>query len=144
MNFSDRLKTVISRSGLKRDEFAKSGGISRAQLFKYLKGDQSPGTAFYQRLKANIPWINLEWLISGEGEPDLREIEGPPKTPPPPVDLELLESVIAGVEGVLGMANKELDPDKKAQVIILLYEYFHKSGEEADSNIVSKYVKLAV
>lgn len=67
MNFSERLKIIIDYSGLKRDEFAHKCEVSRAQLFKYLKGDQEPGTGFYRALKLSMPTIDIGWLISGMG-----------------------------------------------------------------------------
>lgn len=83
MDFTERLKIIIEFSGLKRDEFAQQCGISRAQLFKYLKGDQEPGTGFYRALKQNMPGIDVGWLIAGignmlsihNGEKDLQNSE---------------------------------------------------------------------
>jgi len=84
MEFKDRLKEIITKSGLKRDDFAKCGGISRTQLFRYLSGEQEPSTSFYRNIKKTLPFINIDWLITGSGEPfkqtlgvrykDLREI----------------------------------------------------------------------
>jgi transcriptional regulator with XRE-family HTH domain len=73
VGFTDRLKKVIKKSALKREDFAQYAEISRSQLFRYLKGEQDPGTVFYQSLKTNFPWINLDWLITGEGKLTLRK-----------------------------------------------------------------------
>jgi hypothetical protein len=68
MDFPERLKAVIKRSGLKREEFAEAAGKSRTQIFKYLGGEQNPTADFFQAVKRAFPWVNIEWLITGEGE----------------------------------------------------------------------------
>lgn len=70
MDFPARLKLFIKETGLKRDEFAKKTGKSRGQLFKYLGGESSPTTDFFQEIKKAFPWANIDWLITGEGEMD--------------------------------------------------------------------------
>lgn len=42
MKFSKYLKSQMDASGLNREEFAKSIGISRPTLNSYLSGDSSP------------------------------------------------------------------------------------------------------
>lgn len=49
-------------------------GVSRAQLFNYLNGKHEPSLSFFKRVKETFPWVNIEWLITGErgeavGEP---------------------------------------------------------------------------
>ena len=76
MEFSERLRRLIKNTGLKREEFAEKTGKSRTQIFKYLGGEQSPTADFFQAIKKEFPWINIEWLITGEGEMEV-------STPPP-------------------------------------------------------------
>jgi len=68
MGFEARLKALIAESGLGRDDFAKKIGISRRSLFNYLGGKNPPTGAFYQSVKTAFPWVNVEWLITGQGE----------------------------------------------------------------------------
>ena len=70
MEFVDRLEYIIKKSKLKRNEFAEKCGISRTQLFRYLKSQQEPGTLFYRNLKINFPWVNIGWLITGSKDKD--------------------------------------------------------------------------
>ena len=65
MNFSGRLKKVIDRTGLKREEFYARIGVSKSQLFNYLGGRSEPTLSFFQRLKLEFPWVDLEWLTVG-------------------------------------------------------------------------------
>lgn len=70
MDFIERLEHIINKSGLKKNEFAIQCGVSRTQLFRYLKSQQEPGTIFYRNLKINFPWVDLGWLISGISDND--------------------------------------------------------------------------
>lgn len=74
MDFPERLRATIKRSGLKREEFAERAGKSRGQLFKYLGGESAPTADFFQAIKSEFPWVNIEWLITGEGEMDSRNV----------------------------------------------------------------------
>ena len=77
MEFPERLKLVIKRSGLKREEFAEKAGKSRTQIFKYLGGEQLPTADFFQAVKAAFPWVNIEWLITGIGAMEATTIGEP-------------------------------------------------------------------
>lgn len=62
MNFPERLKIVIDKTGLTREEFYGRVNLSKSQLFNYLAGRSEPTLSFFQRLKAEFPWVDLEWL----------------------------------------------------------------------------------
>lgn len=68
MDFANRLGWVIEKSGLGRDLFAQKVGIGRRQLFYYLDGKNTPRHDFYQNLKETFDWVDLNWLIAGEGD----------------------------------------------------------------------------
>lgn len=141
MDIKDRLSHIIKIIGVTKKRLSEECEVSRGHFFNYLNGKQEPSSTFYKNLKKQYPWVNIEWLITGEGEPDLRKTMIQTSTPPP-VDIELLKSVIAGVEEGLENIGKELDPERKAQLITLLYEHFHKSGEKTDSETVLRYLTL--
>ena len=67
MEFSKRLNTIIQHTGLLKKDFVKKSGVSSAQLFNYLKGEQEPNAKFFRRVSIEFPDINLNWLISGTG-----------------------------------------------------------------------------
>jgi|GEM_PF-4366350 len=68
MDFSDRLKLLISETELTKDQFAAKSGKSRNQIFKYLRGETLPTADFFETIKKEFPWVNIEWLITGAGE----------------------------------------------------------------------------
>lgn len=37
-------------------------------MFNYLAGRNEPPASFFRALKEAFPWVNIEWLITGEGE----------------------------------------------------------------------------
>lgn len=65
VGFPDRLKNVIEKSGLKREQFADRTGVSRRQLFNYLGDKSEPTLAFLQKVKQEFRWVDIEWLITG-------------------------------------------------------------------------------
>lgn len=71
--FTDRLKQIIAVAGIEKKVFARQCGISPNQLYNYLNGSQEPGTKFYRGLKTTIPSINIDWLITGQGSPNIKD-----------------------------------------------------------------------
>ena len=134
MEFTDRLKEIIKISGLKRDGFAKNGGISRTQLFRYLNGEQEPSTAFYRNIKSHHSWININWLISGEGKPDISFNRG--------MNYDLLKEIIEGVEQSLNEEELDLLPDRKAKLITLLHEHFIEEKQKINRTTIKRFLRL--
>lgn len=114
--------------------FAKHCGITEKQIYAYLKGASEPGTKFYRNLLINYPNINLNWLISGQGEPLHESLDG--------------DSVIA-IDPAVGMVidvEKELgirlnDRQREAVVAVLRRELDRRLNEQkADiSNLISSF-----
>lgn len=68
MSFSDRLELFCEASGLKKKDILEKTGVSRSIFFAYLRGDSQPTPKFFLVLKEAFPWVNIEWLITGQGE----------------------------------------------------------------------------
>lgn len=77
MTFPGRLKIVIDKSGLKREEFAARVSVSKRQLFNYLGGSSEPTLSFFQRVKKEFPWVNLDWLTTGVSSDSSKELYNP-------------------------------------------------------------------
>ncbi|MGD9161906.1 MAG: hypothetical protein PVG39_26075 [Desulfobacteraceae bacterium] len=60
----------------------------------------------------------------------------------PDIDFNLLKDVIEGVEESLEQDDLELPLDKKAQLIVLLYEHFIKTNKKVSGETVTNYLKL--
>lgn len=55
--------------------FAKMVGCSHAVIAKILKGQQDPGKEILGRI-GQVPQVDQTWLMTGEGEPLVRQISG--------------------------------------------------------------------
>jgi hypothetical protein len=73
IDFASRLRCIIGKSGDTKKVFAERCGTSEKQLYIYLKGASEPGMKFFRNMKEQYSKFNIEWLISGEGEPILKE-----------------------------------------------------------------------
>lgn len=69
MTFGQRIEHIIKELRMNKNSFsAKLGYTNNTQIGEYIKGTK-PGLDFFQKLVHAIPDINLEWLVSGKGEP---------------------------------------------------------------------------
>lgn len=67
-----RLKQV--RGKLSGEQFAALFGLNAQTIYRYERGARKPGTKFLQMV-ANKTGASLEWLIAGEGSPELSALE---------------------------------------------------------------------
>ncbi len=92
-----------------------------------------------QKISARCVDLNLNWLLTGEG--DVR----PGGQEAMPVSAEVLEAVIEAVEVCLDQGEWHLKPAKKAQLIVTLYEMVFASTEKKiEEGMVMQLVRLAV
>lgn len=75
MNFKDRLREIVNKVNVPKKTLAKECQVSESQFFAYLRGEQRPSHIFYENLKKHYPSVNLNWLISGFGEPFASTLE---------------------------------------------------------------------
>ena len=69
MKVGERLKNIINHLNHNTTSFSKSIGLSNnVTLMRIVKGDSTPSFSTLQKIKASYPEINIEWLITGEGE----------------------------------------------------------------------------
>lgn len=70
-NINARLKEVIEKTGYSIIDFSKKIDISRQTLYYILNKDAKPGFEVINGMAINLPWLNLRWLITGEGNMNL-------------------------------------------------------------------------
>lgn len=85
MDFGERLRDLLSKKGIRATVLSEKMGKSRTLISAYLGGKSFPSHEFYTLLKAEIPSLNMNWLLFGEGsmflsseEHEEREIKEPP------------------------------------------------------------------
>jgi len=128
--FPRRLAEI--KGGMSTLAFAQKCGISESIFRKYLAGTSVPGADKLVEI-AQTAKVSLSWLATGEGRPD-----GLEET----LDLAALRSVIAGVEDGLQEIGGTMAPEKKAELIALLYE-MHCNGESISEKPMLRLVRLA-
>ena len=67
MELTDRLKIVITKSGLKQSEIAEKAETNAQYLNQILSGRNNPSLSLLTKI-ANVLDVNLHWLITGNGE----------------------------------------------------------------------------
>lgn len=112
--------------------FAQKCGISESIFRKYLAGTSVPGADKLVEI-TQTGRVSLSWLATGEGHRDGIEDR---------LDLETLRSVIAGVEEGLKEIGGSMAPEKKAELIALLYE-MECNGESLSEKPMLRLVRLA-
>lgn len=68
MDWRERLRTEIKRRGLTERDYAKTVGLHPSNLSQYLTGERTPKADFFRSVR--FSGISLDWLFTGEGNPD--------------------------------------------------------------------------
>lgn len=139
--FGKRLKRAIgSRSVL---SFAKECGLSDSLVRKYLAGSL-PGLDKAVTM-ARVAKVSLEWLATGEGDPDQGAAGARPQQAagPQEMDLALLEEVACAAIQELKDRGIVLEPADQARAIRVLYRHFASKGEQPDHDTISNIIDLA-
>ena len=74
-NVADRIKFI--RGSLAKVEFARASGINRNTLLQWETNKALPNFEKLHKIHKKFK-VNLNWLISGEGEPYLKQFHHPP------------------------------------------------------------------
>lgn len=69
MEFKDRLKQIIDRLGISITDLLEKCHISKSQFYNYSNGTQEPSSKFLKNLKKLNPSVNIDWLLTGIGDP---------------------------------------------------------------------------
>lgn len=140
-SFPERLKIIVDQVG-NASRLGKLAGISYKSISGYLAGSNDPSR---ERLVAiaKAANVNLLWLATGEGPmrsgdtPDpaqpQEKAESAEERSQSPVDMELLTDIIRALENALAQTGRTLAPNKKAEVIAILYELEQRKGSQEDS-----------
>lgn len=64
----DRILQIIKRENLTNAEFAEKIGISTSSLSHILNERNKPSLEVVMRIHKSCPYVNLEWLLYGEGD----------------------------------------------------------------------------
>lgn len=68
MNLIDRVKEFVLDLGISEREFASVVGVGQRSVNYYFKGEQKPSLEFLSKVALAYPTVNIDWIITGEGE----------------------------------------------------------------------------
>ena len=146
MSLQERLKLVLKNSGLTIPDFANRLGVAGNTLVNYREGRTSPTYDLLMKICTEFS-ISAQWLLLGVGSMDAEKaareaLAAAASSHISPLDQDLLQSVVSGVEKGLDDLGLVMEPDKKAQLIILLYDHYVKTRETPDKKTVERYLRL--
>ncbi len=64
----DRIIQIIQKEGLSNAEFAERIGVSVSSLSHIFNGRNNPSLDLVMRIHKACPYVNLNWLLYGEGQ----------------------------------------------------------------------------
>ncbi len=64
----NRIEQLIKDKGLTSVKFAETIGVQASSISHVVSGRSKPSFDFMEKIKNKFPEINMNWLISGEGE----------------------------------------------------------------------------
>ncbi len=136
--FPARLEALIGSMSVRA--FARKAGVSDTFLRQCLAGRTEPTRTKLLAI-AEAGGTTVEWLATGRSSPT----DQPAINEQPPLDRELLESIIEVAEQVLEDASGTLSPARKARLISALYDMHAGAEREAISReTIQRLVASAV
>jgi transcriptional regulator with XRE-family HTH domain len=120
-----RLADARKQLNLTQGEFSETTGVPLSTLKKYEGSHSEPGAeALSMIAKARI---NLHWLVTGKGEPLIKEADAGGKhgtQMPVEINVEALAAIMAAVE----FANPKASPPERAAVAAHAYATSIREG----------------
>ena len=113
-----RLKLILKTLNKSQQDIENEIGIARSIVSRIAADKVGLSNLFIYAFKKEYN-INPDWLVNGEGEMFLET-----KNDHTSLDLKEMQETIEAVEEIFQENNLYLNPSKKAELIVLLYEYF--------------------
>ena len=136
-----RLKSI--RGSRTQAEFSRQYSIHKNTLARYERDERAPDAELLLEL-ANDGY-DVNWILIGKGAEKIAE----PAASYDEINWEQLEEVIKGIEMIIAHKKRTMRPDRKAELIKLLYQYYtgHSNREGlsgADRKIVMDIIESAL
>ena len=138
-NFIARMELCADKIG-SVSALAKKAGISQSGIRRYFSGGE-PTRPHLVALAAAAN-VRLEWLATGNGEPD-EEVSAVAKPGSTPLDLDSLEDVATKVLELLEKHRQDISARAKARIVRLVYEFYLRQGEPMDEASLNNVIELA-
>lgn len=153
MSTAERLRAAREALGLTQTELVARSGIPIDTYKKYEGGSRQPGgDAVAGIVRAGI---NANWLLTGEGPMLIKDLPASAgmraedsarasyaaAPASAGIDTARLQLAIATVEEALAEAGRVMAPDRKAELVLAVYELYQEPANTRER--VLKLVKLA-
>lgn len=138
-NFIARMELCADKVG-SVSALARKAGISQSGIRRYFSGGEP--TRPHLAALAKAAQVNLEWLATGDGEPD-RDAASAPEPAQVPPDLDSLEEVATKVLDLLEKHRPDISARAKARIVRLVYEFYLRQGEPMDEASLNNVIELA-
>ncbi|WP_084187067.1 helix-turn-helix domain-containing protein [Andreprevotia chitinilytica] len=138
MTIGERLKVFREAKQLRQQDASSLFGVKPSSYQKYEMNISAPGAEAIERfVRAGI---NANWLLTGEGPMLLAELQA--ETPTAPVETARLQLALEAVEEGLAATSRTMRPDKKAELILVIYDLLDDVDATSKGKIL-RLVKLA-
>jgi transcriptional regulator with XRE-family HTH domain len=135
----ERLKQARESIDLDQDTFGKSIGVGgRPTISRWERGLAFPPADILAAIHEKYG-INIHWLLTGNGS---MSDQGPECHTTKAIESDILRQIIREVEDGLVSKASVIDPDKKARLITLLYDYAIRTGQAVERETIQKYLDL--
>lgn len=136
---ASRLRAARGVLGLTQRQAAHKAQMPLPSYKDYEAGNRMPGGEALELLI--LAGINANWLLTGSGPMLMAELD--PASVAPAIDANTLEGIIGAVEEALVQRRLQLEPEKKAQLIGLIYDFSTTVGR-FEAAMVERFIRLVV
>lgn len=136
LSIGARIQQVVDMSGLKPKVFAAEVGIPYSTFHNYLKDEREPGASAIAKI-CTQKQIDANWLLTGSGEMQRAQSVACESS----FDGGLLSDIIEAIEDMCASDGVTLPARKKAEVILLLYDYF-RADRKVERPTVARFLRL--
>lgn len=131
-----RIRCARENFGFTRPVFSEKFGVSVRTLENNEHGRNEPGASLF------LPFVALgvsaNWLLTGEGQMLVADIKPEQSYA---IDFQCLKKSVQAVEEGLSGSTRRIDPAKKAELILAVYDLFQEPSVSKEN--VLKLVRLA-
>lgn len=133
MNFGKRLSEERKRLGLNQTDFGKLSGVTKTSQVNYESGERSPNVDYWQSIAA--AGADVQYILTGVRSGNT-STESKDQTSSYAMDMERLILAIETVEEGLQKTKRTMLPEKKAQLIMAVYDLFEEPAPATKQSVL--------
>lgn len=131
-DINSRIKQLRKDKRLTQKEFCYRIGASQSYLSEVENGKSKASVDIFIGIAKCFKDVSIRWLLTGEKVDDNQYDS---------IQEKVLKDVIEVVEWALDQVNAKPNPDKKAELISAVYEFYLDEGIPEDKSKLIKLVK---